>query len=341
VPTAQAIAIDHDAMSHQLREHAAGSAQNHNASTRRGQVGQISLFLVDDLLFATILMLPMLYSFTLPLPDQSADAISDVLEHTQRKAAMHGFHLRWSHANSTPAWSASEVGRLLSSCAIPIAEDSQQSKRHATRVERRIDLIKDQHLLQRSATSTITTTELITAANTQVNLRTDHVSQPGSSPTDRFVAGPTTYSHTTKLAPTPRHTQSPYRTQVLSETSDDNHDLRSRAQTVPVPRHTHLPTHVRREVDTTDNDDYPYWDRAADTDHYTSLQAPPPFETQAFSLDVPHVAEHQADMSGEDGEQPIAILFADDLLVTDAYVRHLAAILTNAMKSRRLGMTYE
>jgi hypothetical protein len=56
---------------------------------------------------------------------------------------MNSFHLRWSHANSAPAWSASEVGRLLSSCAIPII---------------------------------------------------DHISQPGSSPTDRFVGGPLTYS---------------------------------------------------------------------------------------------------------------------------------------------------
>jgi hypothetical protein len=190
----------------------------------------------------------------------------------------------------------------------------------------------------------LTTTELITAANTQVNLRTDHVSQPGSSPTDRFVAGPSTYSHTTKLAPTPRHTQSPYRTQVRSETSDDTHDLQPRAQTVPVPRQTHLPTHVQRGVDPTHDDDYPHWDRAADTDHYTSLQAPPPFETQASSLDVPHVAEHQADMSCEDGKQLIAIQFADDLLVSEAQrqdVRHLAAILTTAMKLRRRGTTYE
>ena len=186
VPTAQAVAIEHDAILHQLSDHRTGSAQNH-ASTRRDQVGQISLFRAGDLLFTTILMLPMLYSFTLLLADQSAEAISAALDKTQRGAAMNGFHLRWSHANSAPAWSASEVGRLLLSCAIPITAGSQHSKRHATRVERRIDLIKDQYLLLRSSTSMLTTTELIIAANTQVNLRTDHISQPGSSPTDRFV----------------------------------------------------------------------------------------------------------------------------------------------------------
>jgi hypothetical protein len=310
VPTAQAVAIEHDAMLHQLSDHGAGSAPNHNASTRRDQVGQISLFQVGDLLFTTILMLPMLYSFTLPLADQSAEAISAALDNTQRGAAMNGFHLRWSHANSAPAWSSSEVGRLLSSCAIPIAAGSQHSKRHATRVERRIDLIKDQHLLQRSSTSMLTTTELIIAANIQVNLRTDHITQPGSSPTDRFVGGPSTYSHTTKLAPPL------YETQVRLGTSD--------------------------EVDPMHDDDYPYWDRAADSDQHTSLHAPPPFETQASSLDVPHVAAHQP--GSPSNINITAIQFVDDLLVNDAqhqYVRHLAAILTTAMTLRRRGTTYE
>ncbi len=109
----------------------------------------------------------------------------------------------------------------------------------------------------------LTTTELIIAANTQVNLRTDHISQPGSSPTDRFVGGPLTYSHTTKLAPPL------YETQVSLDTSD--------------------------EVDPMLDDDYPYWDRAADSDHHTALHAPPPFETEASSLDVSHVAGHQLD----------------------------------------------
>ena len=105
------------------------------------------------------------------------------------------------------------------------------------------------------------------------------------------------------------------------------------------------------------DDDYPYWDRAADIDHYTSLHTPPPFETQASSLDVPHVAEPQADrpwhitvtrwrwdMTCEDGKQLTAIQFADDLLVSDAQrqdVRHLAAILTTAMTLRQGGTTCE
>jgi hypothetical protein len=171
----------------------------------------------------------------------------------------------------------------------------------------------------------LTTTELIIAANTQVNLRTDHISQPGSSPTDRFVGGPLTHSHTTKLAPPL------YETQVRLETPD--------------------------EVDPMHDDDYPYWDRAADFDHHNSLHVPPPFETQASSLDASHAAGLQLDrpwhitvtrwkwdMSCEDGRHVTAIQFADDLLVGDAQyqdVRHLAAILTTAMTLRQEGTTNE
>ena len=201
----------------------------------------------------------------------------------------------------------------------------------------------------------LTTTELIIAANTQVNLRTDHISQPGSSPTHRFVGGPSTCSHTTKLAPTPRHTPHLYDTQVRHETSDDTHEPQQKAQTTPVLRQPYLPTRVQQEVDPVHDEDYPYWDRAADPDHYTSLYTPPPFETQASSLDVPHAAEHHRpwhitvtrwkwDMSCEDGKHVTAIQFADDLLVNDAQhqdVRHLAAILTTAMTLRQGGTTYE
>jgi hypothetical protein len=156
----------------------------------------------------------------------------------------------------------------------------------------------------------LTTTELIIAANIQVNLRTDHITQPGTSPTDRFVGGPSTYSHTTKLAPPL------YETQVRLGTSD--------------------------EVDPMQDDDYPYWDRAADSDQHTSLHAPPTFETQASSLDVPHVAAHQP--GSPRNTNVTALQFVDDLLVNDAqyqYVRHLAAVLTTAMKLRRSGTTYE
>jgi len=169
----------------------AESSQDHSTSMQRDQIGEIALFQVGDSLFATILMLPILYSFTLPLPDRSAESIVCALDSAQIYAAMKGFHLRLSHDNCTPVWSTTGVGGLLVSCAIPIPADEQQ-RRGATRVEIRVDLIKDQHLLQRSATLILTVTQLITAANTHVNLLTDHVGEPGSSPTDRYTRGPPT-----------------------------------------------------------------------------------------------------------------------------------------------------
>jgi gamma-glutamyl-gamma-aminobutyrate hydrolase PuuD len=66
-------------------------------------------------------------------------------------------------------------------------------------------------------------------------------------------------------------------------------------------------------------------------------------DSDRASLDVPHVAEPQADrhwhttimrwrwhMTCEDGTQLTAIQFADDLLVSDAHhqdIQHLAAVL--------------
>jgi hypothetical protein len=256
---------------------------------------------------------------------------------------MNGFHLRWSHANSIPAWSASEVGRLLSSCAIPIPADRQQ-KRHGTRVERRIDLIKDQHLLERSATSMLTTMQLITAANTQVNLLTDHVSQPGSSPTDRFIGGPlTTPAHT------PGYTMSPLGTQIRGETSHGTHDLHHRAHADAAIAIQHLPTHGQREVNPVHDDDYPYWGRAADIAHYTACDihntqsCHRDTEQHRSSLPATHIVAPQADrhrhttimqwrwhMTCEDGEQLTAMQFADDLLVSHAHrpdTLHLSAVL--------------
>jgi hypothetical protein len=155
----------------------AESPQDGNTSMQRDQVGEIALFQVGDSLFATILMLPILYAFTLPLPDQSAESIECALDNARTYAATKGFHFLLYNGISMPA-------------------DNQQ-RRYANEVERRVDLIKDQHLLQRSATLTLTVTQLITAANAHVNLLTDHVGYPGSSPTDRYRRGPPTNDNTT------------------------------------------------------------------------------------------------------------------------------------------------
>jgi hypothetical protein len=188
-----------------------------------------------------------------------------------------------------------------------------------------------------SATSMLTIMQLITAANTQVNLLTDRVSQPGSSPADRFIAGPLT-----KPAHTPGYTMSPLGTQIRGETSHDTHDLHHQARADAAIASQHLPTHGRREVNPVHDDDYPYWGRAADIAHYTARDTSDT-EQHRSSLPATHIVAPQANrhrhttimqwrwhMTCEDGEQLTAMQFADDLLVSHAHrpdTLHLAAVL--------------
>jgi hypothetical protein len=109
------------------------------------------------------------------------------------------------------------------------------------------------HLLERSATSTFTRIQLMTAANIRANLLTDHVSGTASSPMERFTGGPMMYSYTRELVHAPASTPSPVDSKAYRGPADVSYDLRSRSR-----------THVQQEVSSAPNDEYPYWDRDAD-----------------------------------------------------------------------------
>ncbi len=158
-------------------------------TVQKEQAAEVDLMFVRGMPFIIVILTPLEFSFALPLPDKSAESITEALDKVLIQCEQKGFVVQWVRSDNEPALCTKQAASSLASKSVSM--DKSAPGQHAPRVERRIGFVKAKYRTIVSTTPYAMTSKLmvqgVIAANRYCNMQKASSSTSDLSPREKFL----------------------------------------------------------------------------------------------------------------------------------------------------------
>jgi hypothetical protein len=158
-------------------------------TVQKEQTAEVDLMFVRGAPFIIVILTPLEFSFTIPLPDKSVASIAQALDKILIQCKQKGFLVQWVRSDNEPALCTTQVASALAEGHVSI--DKAAPGQHAPRVERRIGFVKAKYRTIVSTTPYSMTAKLmvqgVIAANRYCNMQKSASSTSDLSPREKFL----------------------------------------------------------------------------------------------------------------------------------------------------------